>query len=85
MLRDYTAAMRALTAVTTFAVVVAVPLAGCGIKGPLTLPPAPAAPAAAAPSAPAAAAAPAGTPQPAPAASPDAATATPAPLPATKP
>jgi len=80
MLRDYTAAMRALSAVTTFAVVVvAIPLTGCGIKGPLTLPPAPAAPTAGAP------AAPAGSPPPTPAASGEAAPATPPAAPAAKP
>jgi predicted small lipoprotein YifL len=42
MLRDSAAAMRALTASTTFAVVLGAALAGCGIKGPLTLPAAPA-------------------------------------------
>jgi predicted small lipoprotein YifL len=43
MLRDSAAAMRALTASTTFAIVLGAALAGCGIKGPLTLPAAPAA------------------------------------------
>jgi len=71
--------MRALAAITTFAVVVVVPLAGCGIKGPLTLPPAPAAPTASAP------ATPAGSPPPAPAAADETATATPAAPPARKP
>jgi predicted small lipoprotein YifL len=80
MLRDYAAVMRALTAVTTLAVAVAVPLAGCGIKGPLTLPPAPAAPITGAPAAPATPAGP-----PTPAASSEAAPATPPPLPVTKP
>jgi predicted small lipoprotein YifL len=75
MLRDSTATMRALAAITTLAVVV--PLAGCGIKGPLTLPPA--APAASAP------AAAAGAPPPAPAAAEAATAAKPVAPPAGKP